>query len=678
MKKRGIILGVVCLVIFIGIVGGIYFVLRGTDKNNLTITEKQWIENNKNLLQDFSIVDNVPIFSDAGTGVVFDFLTSLEENTGLDFNELSYSYGGNPTSDYAFKIVSKKEKNDILIYRDNFVLVTKEKMSYNTTADIKNISVGVLNNHLEEVEKYLNGSTNVTYTTVENENDLLSFPEVDAIVLPKTIYMEQLAGDDKLNIAYSITEMTEDYVLHLGDDKTLNSILTKYYKKWYEENFDASFKENFSEDYFEFSDVAEKDKATFHSKRYAYGFVDNLPFDTIVNKKFIGINTSFLKAFAQAAGIEISFEEYDNIDALVKALNEKKIDFFFDNGKTAKYDVDTYTTTSHVNEQVVVLSSNENNVTVNTLASLSGKKVRAVKSSLISEVLTKNGAKVEESETIEDLIKEKEKDDILVIDLENYTYYQSKLKGFKMDYQFTLDEPYKFIANDSKANKVFNRFFDFYLSYTNQTEIINDAHAELDKVLSTPSLAKIIVLTISALIVLFFSIFGIYQLTKKEKKQKTIVVKGDKIKYIDMLTSLKNRNYLNDHMEAWDESEVYPQTIVIVDLNNINYINDNYGHQAGDEVIKQAASILIKTQMDNSEIIRTNGNEFLIYLVGYTEKQIITYIRKLHREFKELEHGFGVASGYSMIMNAIKTIDDAINEATADMKSNKEELKSQD
>lgn len=678
MKKRGIILGVVCLVIFIGIVGGIYFVLRGTDRNNLTITEKQWIENNKNLLQDFSIVDNVPIFSDAGTGVVFDFLTSLEENTGLDFNELSYSYGGNPTSDYAFKIVSKKEKNDILIYRDNFVLVTKEKMSYNTTADIKNISVGVLNNHLEEVEKYLNGSTNVTYTTVENENDLLSFPEVDAIVLPKTIYMEQLAGDDKLNIAYSITEMTEDYVLHLGDDKTLNSILTKYYKKWYEENFDASFKENFSEDYFEFSDVAEKDKATFHSKRYAYGFVDNLPFDTIVNKKFIGINTSFLKAFAQAAGIEISFEEYDNIDALVKALNEKKIDFFFDNGKTAKYDVDTYTTTSHVNEQVVVLSSNENNVTVNTLASLSGKKVRAVKSSLISEVLTKNGAKVEESETIEDLIKEKEKDDILVIDLENYTYYQSKLKGFKMDYQFTLDEPYKFIANDSKANKVFNRFFDFYLSYTNQTEIINDAHAELDKVLSTPSLAKIIVLTISALIVLFFSIFGIYQLTKKEKKQKTIVVKGDKIKYIDMLTSLKNRNYLNDHMEAWDESEVYPQTIVIVDLNNINYINDNYGHQAGDEVIKQAASILIKTQMDNSEIIRTNGNEFLIYLVGYTEKQIITYIRKLHREFKELEHGFGVASGYSMIMNAIKTIDDAINEATADMKSNKEELKSQD
>ena len=130
-------------------------------------------------------------------------------------------------------------------------------------------------------------------------------------------------------------------------------------------------------------------------------------------------------------------------------------------------------------------------------------------------------------------------------------------------------------------------------------------------------------------------------------------------------------------MEEWDNSEIYPQAIVIVDLNNLNYINDNYGHKIGDNLIKQTASILIKTQMDNSEIIRTNGDEFLIYLVGYTEKQIVTYIRKLHKEFKELEYGFGVASGYSMIINAIKTIDDAINEATADMKSNKEEIKSQ-
>ena len=150
--------------------------------------------------------------------------------------------------------------------------------------------------------------------------------------------------------------------------------------------------------------------------------------------------------------------------------------------------------------------------------------------------------------------------------------------------------------------------------------------------------------------------------------------KEDKLRYIDALTSLKNRNYLNASIERWDSSDVYPQTIIIVDLNNVAYINDNYGHTEGDEVIKQAANILILNQMENSEIIRTNGNEFLVYLVGYEEKQVITYMRKLGKELKDLKHGFGAAIGYSMINDAIKTIDDAINEATLDMRNNKEEI----
>ncbi len=61
-------------------------------------------------------------------------------------------------------------------------------------------------------------------------------------------------------------------------------------------------------------------------------------------------------------------------------------------------------------------------------------------------------------------------------------------------------------------------------------------------------------------------------------------------------------------------------------------------------------------------------------MVGHDEKDVITYIRKLNREFKDLSHGFGAAIGYSMITDEIKTIDDAINEATSDMKNNKEEI----
>jgi len=153
------------------------------------------------------------------------------------------------------------------------------------------------------------------------------------------------------------------------------------------------------------------------------------------------------------------------------------------------------------------------------------------------------------------------------------------------------------------------------------------------------------------------------------------VKKEDRRKYTDMLTSLKNRNYLNHNMELWEESQVYPQTVIIVDLNNVKYVNDNYGHEAGDQLIISAASILVNTQLENSEIIRTDGNEFLIYLVGYSEKQVETYCKKLTKEMKNLPHEFGAAVGYSMIVDDIKTIDDAINEATLDMMTTKEKTK---
>ena len=228
------------------------------------------------------------------------------------------------------------------------------------------------------------------------------------------------------------------------------------------------------------------------------------------------------------------------------------------------------------------------------------------------------------------------------------------------------------MVRDIKANSVFAEFFDLYLSFINERTFTSSAYGTLLDFNNGNNIFLTIITIILGGIVGLFAIFGLYKYIHMEKKQASLS-KGDKIKYIDQLTSLKNRNYLNDNIEAWDESEVYPQSIVIVDLNNVAYINDNYGHQEGDNVIKEAANILIKTQIPNSDILRTSGNEFLIYLVGYDEKQIVAYIRKLNKEMKELAHGFGAAVGYSMITDAIKTIDDAVNEATLDMRTAKEE-----
>ena len=74
---------------------------------------------------------------------------------------------------------------------------------------------------------------------------------------------------------------------------------------------------------------------------------------------------------------------------------------------------------------------------------------------------------------------------------------------------------------------------------------------------------------------------------------------------------------------------------------------------------------MIKTQRDNSEIMRTDGDEFMVYLVGYEEKKVISYIHKLTREFSSSlpNKDYGVSVGYKMILSEEMTIDDAINDA---------------
>ena len=166
--------------------------------------------------------------------------------------------------------------------------------------------------------------------------------------------------------------------------------------------------------------------------------------------------------------------------------------------------------------------------------------------------------------------------------------------------------------------------------------------------------------------------FIIYTLVKKSLYVKKIK-KEDRLYYFDAMTNLKNRNYLNDNIDFWSGTKVYPQAIVVIDINKLKLLNDRKGHEAGDNQIKAVANVLIKTQRDNSEIMRTDGDEFMIYLVGYDEKKIGSYIHKLNRELlSSLPHkDYGVSIGYSMITNEQTTIDDAINDSLLMIKKSK-------
>ena len=128
---------------------------------------------------------------------------------------------------------------------------------------------------------------------------------------------------------------------------------------------------------------------------------------------------------------------------------------------------------------------------------------------------------------------------------------------------------------------------------------------------------------------------------------------------------------MNQNIYKWDDNVIFPQAVIVFDINSIKEINDKLGREVGDEIIKKVASILINNQLENTEIIRSGGDEFLIYMVGYDKDSVIEYSKKLAREMKKIPNSTGAAVGYSMILDEVKSVDDAINEAIIMMEKSK-------
>lgn len=676
--KKIITIVVSILVVLLGCFG-VYSVFFKQDKDTtLTLIEKQWIEDNKNQIIDLGIVNNIPVFNYNGTGLVFDFINELEQKTGLDFNKIPYAYGNEPSTEYSFNITNEVGDKQLLIYEDSYAIVSPEKMKYNDLISIGDLTVGVLENDLANVSYYMQQNKNIKFVSYSKISDLIKAikeEKIDAMAVAKTFYLNQILDND-FHINYIISELKSNLVLQLGSNDRLNTIISKYFSKWYQESFEKSYGINLTNYYFNEKDVDDDSKVAFTSKQYKYGFIDYAPYDRVIKNKLVGMNNMIISNFEKITNIEVKYYEYNTLEDLVSNFNSNKIDFYLDTTSIQDFDMDIFDTISVFNEKYVVLANINQKQTIHSIYSLKNKNVMVLKNTKIAGLMKEHDISVKEFQTMTSMLNNLDPSYLLVIDKSVYeTYKTSTLKEWEEVYSDTLENEYTYKIRDINDNNVFANYFNFYLSYIDENAYINQINYKMFHITSKSKLGFYIILV---LILIVISL-GIIFFTKKKgnhmKKAASGISKENRIKYIDMLTSLKNRNYLNDSIEKWDECGIYPQAIIIADLNNIAYINDNYGHAEGDNVIKEAASILFNNQIENSEIMRTNGNEFLIYLVNYDEKQVISYIRKLNKELKDLSHGFGAAIGYSMINDGLKTIDDAINEATLDMKTNKEEAR---
>lgn len=657
-KKTTIIVFAVIIFIVFAFFGTLYYITSTV--NNYTFAEKKWINENASKSLDVYVEPNLPIFSSNGSGVFNDYVKALKDDTNLTLNIISTE---------ANDTIKLKNKNDItdkdvVIYKDHFVVVGQID-SVNKLTDLNNKKIGVLSSDAETISYYLTEYKSISLTEYDDVEDLMAYyqnDEIDYMIIPMYKYLDRIITN-KYEIIYHLDGLYSYYCLETNDkDSELSSVASKFYHRW-EETAKSKINEYFLNLYFTEKNYSEMDKEAITNEDLIVGYISNLPFEGMIHNKFTGLTDTYLSKFADMIGVTYKYIEYDDTKKLNSALSSSKVDLILN---YYSLNSDNYTSTRTLGTtEYVVLAHVDNNIVVNSLYSLVNSNVNMLSTmNLKYNMASKNLFEIKDYANIKTLLKNVNKDSIIIIEKEVYDYYKdSKLKNYSIRYIDTVRLNNSFLLN--KNNSAFNSVFDFYLSTLSSNEMKNES---VVGVMTTLKNNRIIGFIMSNLIYIIVAIvllcFIAYAFLKNSFYRKK-VKKEDRLYYLDAMTNLKNRNYLNDNIEFWNSSKIYPQAIIIIDINKLKTLNDKYGHEAGDNQIRSVASVLIRTQKDNTEILRTDGDEFMIYLVGYDEKKVGSYIHKLNREIQSSlsNRDYGVSIGYSMINNEQTTIDDAINDS---------------
>lgn len=93
-----------------------------------------------------------------------------------------------------------------------------------------------------------------------------------------------------------------------------------------------------------------------------------------------------------------------------------------------------------------------------------------------------------------------------------------------------------------------------------------------------------------------------------------------KISFYDSLTGIRNRTYFEKEIYDLNINKDKQLGMIICDLDHLKYINDNFGHLQGDQLLKQFARILDKYSNEDIIASRIGGDEFILLIQGKSYK----------------------------------------------------------
>lgn len=97
----------------------------------------------------------------------------------------------------------------------------------------------------------------------------------------------------------------------------------------------------------------------------------------------------------------------------------------------------------------------------------------------------------------------------------------------------------------------------------------------------------------------------------------------------DLMTGLFNRRFFEHIMQRNKTENENEYTIAIFDIDDFKKVNDTYGHQAGDSVLKTVSKILGEGWREDYVTVRWGGEEFILYMPQTGENEAYEYLENL-------------------------------------------------
>lgn len=130
---------------------------------------------------------------------------------------------------------------------------------------------------------------------------------------------------------------------------------------------------------------------------------------------------------------------------------------------------------------------------------------------------------------------------------------------------------------------------------------------------------------------------------EKEKKE---LLKD--IAYRDSLTRIHNRRYFIEYM---DNLSLYKRaySIISIDVDNLKYVNDTFGHITGDDYLCTVVSTIKNYIRDNDVFCRLGGDEFLILLPSCPEDIAIAKMEQINETLHSLQKEYPLSISYGIL-----------------------------